>query len=256
MASLDWPGLAVGDPALLLLLQIWGQGRAERQQGGDRWAALLGWWCRAGAAAALAADAADCLAALLHLVQALLHRCFAGAALAGVRIVHLPTGLAVKCTQERTQLANRAIAMQMLRRCAPLPGPPAPCSAGSRPCARLHPPRSPLRCKPAFLPRLTCPPARPPRARRSKLLVVLEEQQAQQVAEIRGDMVVAAWGRQVRNYVLQPYKLVKDTRTGVETSDVQGVMDGGLDPFMTAYLRQKGAVATQEMLGELEARAL
>jgi peptide chain release factor 2 len=86
--------------------------------------------------------------------------------------------------------------------------------------------------------------------------VVLEEQQAQQVAEIRGDMVVATWGRQVRNYVMQPYKLVKDTRTGVETSDVQGVMDGGLDPFMTAYLRQKGAEATQEMLGELEARAL
>jgi hypothetical protein len=42
-----------------------------------------------------------------------------------------------------------------------------------------------------------------------------------QVAEIRGDIVVAEWGRQIRNYVFQPYKLVKDTRTGVETSDVQ-----------------------------------
>jgi peptide chain release factor 2 len=86
--------------------------------------------------------------------------------------------------------------------------------------------------------------------------VVLEEQQAQHVSAIRGDMVVAEWGRQIRNYVFQPYKMVKDTRTGVETSDVQGVMDGALDPFMTAYLRRKGAEATQEMLGALEARAL
>ena len=91
---------------------------------------------------------------------------------------------------------------------------------------------------------------------RSKLLVVLEEQQAKQVAEIRGDVVVAEWGRQIRNYVFQPYKLVKDTRTGVETSDVQAVMDGSLDAFMTAYLQQKGMEATQEMMGELASRAL
>ena len=47
----------------------------------------------------------------------------------------------------------------------------------------------------------------------------------------------AEWGRQIRNYVLHPYKLVKDVRTGVETADVDGVLSGNLDAFMSAYLR-------------------
>ena len=45
-----------------------------------------------------------------------------------------------------------------------------------------------------------------------------------------------AWGSQIRNYVLQPYQLVKDTRTGVETSDTQGVLDGDIQPFLERYL--------------------
>jgi peptide chain release factor 2 len=49
---------------------------------------------------------------------------------------------------------------------------------------------------------------------RAKLLVVLEEQQAAAVADIRGDVVKAEWGQQIRNYVFHPYKLVKDARTG------------------------------------------
>jgi len=49
----------------------------------------------------------------------------------------------------------------------------------------------------------------------------------------KGDI---AWGHQIRSYVFMPYQLVKDTRTGYETSDVQGVMDGDLDPFMNSYL--------------------
>ena len=62
-----------------------------------------------------------------------------------------------------------------------------------------------------------------------------------QVAEIRGDVVKAEWGQQICSYTLQPYKLVKDTRTGEETADVTGVLDGqGLDVFMTAYLRMRG----------------
>jgi peptide chain release factor 2 len=46
------------------------------------------------------------------------------------------------------------------------------------------------------------------------------------------------WGSQIRNYVFHPYKLVKDLRTQVETSDVQKVMDGGLDEFIKAYLME------------------
>ncbi|EFN59962.1 hypothetical protein CHLNCDRAFT_133064 [Chlorella variabilis] len=75
---------------------------------------------------------------------------------------------------------------------------------------------------------------------KAKLLVVAQEQQLQEVAEIRGDLVKAEWGQQIRNYVFHPYKLVKDVRTGQETSDVAGVMDGELQPFMQAYLQHRG----------------
>jgi len=103
-----------------------------------------------------------------------------------VRIVHLPTGLAVRCTQERSQLQNKEKALAILK---------------------------------------------------AKLLIVLEEQRAQAIAEIRGDMVEAAWGTQIRNYVFHPYQMVKDLRSQVETTDISGVMDGELSPFIEAYLR-------------------
>ncbi len=80
---------------------------------------------------------------------------------------------------------------------------------------------------------------------------MLEEQNAKKVAEIRGDLVKAEWGQQIRNYVFHPYKLVKDTRTGCETSDVQGFMDGDaqvMGEFMGAYLRLRGKQATDESL--------
>ncbi|MGL5035653.1 MAG: peptide chain release factor 2 [Microcystaceae cyanobacterium] len=102
-----------------------------------------------------------------------------------VRIVHLPTGLAVRCTQERSQLQNKEKALVILK---------------------------------------------------AKLLIVLEEQRAVAIAEIRGDMVEAAWGNQIRNYVFHPYQLVKDLRTNIETTDVNGVMDGALEPFIDSYL--------------------
>ncbi|MCY4360226.1 MAG: peptide chain release factor 2 [Cyanobacteria bacterium MAG APA_bin_95] len=102
-----------------------------------------------------------------------------------VRILHLPTGVAVRCTQERSQLQNRERAMALLK---------------------------------------------------AKLLVIAQEQRAAKIADIRGDMVDAAWGNQIRNYVLHPYQMVKDLRTHAETTDVQAVMNGELDAFIQASL--------------------
>jgi len=104
-----------------------------------------------------------------------------------VRILHVPTGLAVRCTQERSQLQNKEKAMALLM---------------------------------------------------AKLLVIAQEQRAAEISDIRGDIVEAAWGNQIRNYVFHPYQMVKDLRTAEETTDVQGVMDGDLDPFIQALLRQ------------------
>jgi len=73
---------------------------------------------------------------------------------------------------------------------------------------------------------------------KAKLAVIAQEQRAKEIADIRGDLVKAEWGQQIRNYVQHPYKLVKDVRTGVQTSDVQAVLDGGIDAFLQAYLRQ------------------
>ena len=105
-----------------------------------------------------------------------------------VRIVHLPTGVAVRCTQERSQLQNKEKALAILK---------------------------------------------------AKLLIIAQEQRAQEIAQIRGDIVEAAWGNQIRNYVFHPYQLVKDLRTNVETSAIDEVLDGDLDFFIEAYLRQE-----------------
>ena len=71
---------------------------------------------------------------------------------------------------------------------------------------------------------------------KAKLLVIAQEQRAAEIADIRGDIVEAAWGNQIRNYVFHPYQMVKDLRTGHETSDTKGVLDGDLDDFMAATL--------------------
>jgi len=65
------------------------------------------------------------------------------------------------------------------------------------------------------------------------------EERAAQLAAIAGEKAEIAWGNQRRNYVLQPYTLVKDLVTGVETGDVNGVLDGDLDPFVEAWLRKQ-----------------
>ena len=109
-----------------------------------------------------------------------------------VRIVHIPTGLAVRCTQERSQLQNKEKALAILK---------------------------------------------------AKLLIVAQEQRAKEIADIRGDIVEAAWGMQIRNYVFHPYQMVKDLRTGEETTAIESVMNGEIDAFIEAYLRKENQVA-------------
>ena len=72
---------------------------------------------------------------------------------------------------------------------------------------------------------------------RAKLWELEEQKREQHVQEIKGVYHVAGWGHQIRSYVLHPYKLVKDLRTGVETSDTQSVLDGELDGFVEAEVR-------------------
>lgn len=115
----------------------------------------------------------------------------------GVRIKHIPSGLAVKCTEERSQLMNKNLAMNRLK---------------------------------------------------AQLLAIAQEQRLQDINAIRGDVVEASWGAQIRNYVMQPYKMVKDGRSEWETSDVDGVLDGGaqLEEFVGAWLRWRRAVEEKE----------
>jgi peptide chain release factor 2 len=107
-----------------------------------------------------------------------------------VRLTHLPTGIVVSCQMERSQLQNRAKAMDMLK-------------------AKL--------------------------AEKERL------EREEELDEIRGDQQNVGFGSQIRSYVMQPYQMVKDLRTEHETGNVQGVLDGDLDPFMEAYLQWRRA---------------
>ncbi|OGC47731.1 peptide chain release factor 2 [candidate division WS6 bacterium RIFOXYC1_FULL_33_10] len=103
-----------------------------------------------------------------------------------VQITHIPTGITVHCSQERSQLQNRDKAMQILK---------------------------------------------------GKLWKILEENRIKEITDIKGDYKVAGWGNQIRNYILHPYKLVKDLRTGIELSNPESVLDGNLDELLEAQLR-------------------
>ena len=72
---------------------------------------------------------------------------------------------------------------------------------------------------------------------RSRLVEMRERENMEKMAEIKGDLKKIEWGSQIRSYVFHPYSMVKDHRTGWETGDVQGVMDGKLEPFVTAFLK-------------------
>lgn len=102
-----------------------------------------------------------------------------------VRITHLPTGIVVAIQNERSQIQNRAKAMEILR---------------------------------------------------GKLAALQIEQHVENIAELRAGES-ASWGAQIRNYVLHPYKLVKDTRTKYEEKDVEAVLDGKIGGFIEAFLK-------------------
>ncbi len=76
---------------------------------------------------------------------------------------------------------------------------------------------------------------------KSRLVELKEQQQAEKIDELRGDHKDIAWGSQIRSYVLHPYKLIKDHRTGLEEGNVDKVMDGYLDEFVEAYLKYRKA---------------
>ena len=74
---------------------------------------------------------------------------------------------------------------------------------------------------------------------KAKLYLMKQQEQADKVSGIRGEIKEIGFGSQIRSYVMQPYTLVKDHRTNMEISNVNGVMDGNLDPFINAYLSIK-----------------
>lgn len=105
----------------------------------------------------------------------------------GVRLTHKPSGIIIRNTESRSQLANKEKALQMLK---------------------------------------------------SKLYELELRERQKTRDEIEGNKKKIEWGSQIRNYVFHPYKLIKDVRTGHETSNVQSVMDGDLMPFIKSYLME------------------
>ena len=93
------------------------------------------------------------------------------------------------------------------------------------------------------------------RTLKSRLYEKLEDEKRSEKEKFYGEKGDIAWGNQIRSYVFQPYQMVKDLRTGVETGNVQAVMDGALDPFVHAWLRAGGptsrkAAADREFANE------
>lgn len=105
-----------------------------------------------------------------------------------VQIKHIPTGIAVHCSEQRDQFQNKKTALNILK---------------------------------------------------AKLWQLEEEKRENELKNIKGEHKVAGWGNQIRNYVLHPYKLVKDLRTGIESSQPEDVLDGDLDIFIDSLVRLK-----------------
>ncbi len=80
---------------------------------------------------------------------------------------------------------------------------------------------------------------------KAKLTLLKEQEQAEKVSDIRGEIKEIGFGNQIRSYVMHPYTMVKDHRTGMESSNVNAVMDGALEPFINAYLCQEKLPGTE-----------
>ena len=81
---------------------------------------------------------------------------------------------------------------------------------------------------------------------KSKLLNLKEKEQKETINELKGVQKDIAWGSQIRSYVFMPYTLAKDHRTGFEMGNITAVMDGDIDGFINAYLKQKSAQEAEE----------
>ena len=79
----------------------------------------------------------------------------------------------------------------------------------------------------------------------ARLAELARQEQQAEIDSIRGEQKEAAWGRQIRSYVMQPYQLVKDLRTDLEVGNVQGVLDGNIDPFVDAYLQWRRSARSE-----------
>jgi peptide chain release factor 2 len=74
---------------------------------------------------------------------------------------------------------------------------------------------------------------------KARLYMLQQQKRDAELAKLYGEKGEIAWGNQIRSYVMQPYQMVKDHRTGFETGNVQAVLDGDLDGFIEAYLRHR-----------------
>ena len=72
---------------------------------------------------------------------------------------------------------------------------------------------------------------------KGKLIEIMESEQKEKIDDLKGDYTQIAWGSQIRSYVFQPYTMVKDHRTNAEMGNITAVMDGDIDPFINAYLK-------------------
>ena len=102
-----------------------------------------------------------------------------------VRLRHAPSGIVIENSETRSQLENKAKAMQLLK---------------------------------------------------SQLYEIELKEKLKEREKIESNKMKIEWGSQIRNYVLHPYKLIKDVRTNHETNDVEGVLDGNINPFLKSYL--------------------
>ena len=87
---------------------------------------------------------------------------------------------------------------------------------------------------------------------KAKLYLLKQEENAKKAAGIRGEVTEISWGNQIRSYVMQPYTMVKDRRTGVESGNVDAVLDGDLDPFINGYLKWLSLGCPEGMGGDDE----